>query len=97
MSYYENRTITTSNVHLHGGNTAVTMSFNDHSESPVPFHVLKLDAGAHTLNVFFMHHDGPNLAEVLQHIIDAATEQLEKLTVQAWTNAIEELATKVEG
>jgi hypothetical protein len=73
------------------------LGFNDHSDSAVPFHTIKLEVGDHTLNVFFMHHDGPSLPETLQHIIESATAQLEQLNSQAWVNAIEELSTKVDG
>jgi len=72
------------------------LGFNDHSDSAVPFHTLKLEAGDHTLNVFFMHHDGPNLVETLQHIIESATAQLEELSSKAWVNAIEELSLEVK-
>jgi len=90
MFYNPNRTTTTTNVHCHGDNT-VTMGFNDHSDSDLPFHVMKLEAGEHTLNVFFRHHDGPNLVQVLRSIVESATAQLEDLNDHSWTNAIEEL------
>ncbi|CAB4154348.1 hypothetical protein UFOVP629_79 [uncultured Caudovirales phage] len=94
MSYNPNRTSTSTNVHCHGDNT-VTMGFNDHSDAAMPFHVMKLEAGEHTLNVFFRHHDGPNLVEVLRNIVESATAQLEELSTHAWVNAIEELSTEV--
>jgi hypothetical protein len=72
------------------------LGFTDHSDSAVPFHTLKLEAGDHTLNVFFMHHDGPSLTEALQNIIESATVQLEQLSSKAWVNAIEELSLEVK-
>lgn len=95
MSYNPNRTVTSTNVHLHG-DTTVTMGFNDHSDSDMPFYVMKLEAGEHTLNVFFMRYDGPTLVDALQNIIASATAQLQELNSQAWVNAIEELSTKVD-
>lgn len=88
MSYNPNRTSTSTSVHCHGNNT-VTMDFNDHSDAAMPFHVMKLEAGEHTLNVFFRHHDGPNLVEVLRNIVESATAQLEVLSTHAWVNALD--------
>lgn len=88
-------TSTSTNVHMSEGHEVV-MSFHDHSDNLLPFYTIKLDTGDHTLNVFFMPTDGPNFAEVLQHIIGVATEQLEKLSGTAWDNTINELSTKVD-
>lgn len=92
----QDATATSTNVHVREGHR-INLGFTDHSDSAVPFHTLKLEAGDHTLNVFFMHHGGPSLTETLQHIIESATAQLEQLNSQAWVNAIEELSTKVDG
>ena len=93
-------TSTSTNVHLRG-DCKVSMEFHDFTDpvlSAMPFRTMQLNAGDHTLNVFFKEHcDAPNLAEVLQQIIESATAQLEQLNSQAWVNAIEELSTKVDG
>ena len=95
MSYNPKATGTSTNVHIREGHD-VALSFHDHSDSAVPFHTLKLEAGDHILNVFFMHHDGPNLVEVLHNIIESATAQLEELSSTAWVNAINELSLEVK-
>lgn len=95
MSYNPRATATSTNVHVREGHD-VALSFNDHSDSAMPFHTLKLEAGDHILNVFFTHHDGPNLVEVLHNIIESATAQLEELSSTAWVNAINELSLEVK-
>ena len=73
------------------------MEFNDFTDpvvSAVPFRTLQLNAGDHTVNVFFMDNSGPNLVDVLKQIIEAATVQLDELSAIAYVNAINELGVK---
>lgn len=92
MSYAH--TTTSTSVHLRS-DSKVSMEFNDFTDpilSTMPFRTLQLNAGDHTLNVFFKEYcDGPNLADVLKQIIEAATKQLEELHSLAYINAINEL------
>ena len=94
MSY--DNTSTSTNVHLRG-DSRVNMEFNDFTDpvvSAVPFRTLQLNAGDHTVNVFFMDNSGPNLVDVLKQIIEAATVQLDELSAIAYVNAINELGVK---
>ena len=94
MSY--DHTSTSTNVHLRG-DSRVNMEFNDFTDpvvSAVPFRTLQLNAGDHTVNVFFMDNSGPNLVDVLKQIIEAATVQLDELSAIAYVNAINELGVK---
>lgn len=94
MSY--DHTSTSTSVHLRG-NSRVNMTFNDFTDpvvSAVPFRTLQLNAGDHTVNVFFMDNSGPNLVDVLKQIIEAATVQLDELSAIAYVNAINELGVK---
>lgn len=86
---------TSTNVHLTGCyNPKVSIEFNDYLDCAAPFRTLKLCAGDHEVNVFFMEHSEQNLAEVLKQIIDSATIKLEELHTQAYINAINELGSK---
>ena len=95
MSY--DHTSTSTSVHLRG-DSRVNMEFGDFTDpvlSAVPFRTLQLNAGDHTVNVFFKEHcDGPNLVDTLKQIIEAATKQLEELSAIAYVNAINELGVK---
>lgn len=95
MSY--DHTSTSTSVHLRAG-SRVSMEFNDFTDpvlSAVPFRTLQLNAGDHTVNVFFKEwEDGPNLADVLKQIIESATKQLDELSALAWVNAVNELGVK---
>lgn len=95
MSY--DHTSTSTSVHLRAG-SKVSMEFNDFTDpvlSAVPFRTLQLNAGDHSVNVFFKEwEDGPNLADVLKQIIESATKQLDELSALAWVNAINELGVK---
>ena len=95
MSY--DHTSTSTSVHLRG-NSRVNMTFNDFTDpvvSAVPFRTLQLNAGDHTVNVFFKEwEDGPKLMDVLKQIIEAATVQLDELSAIAYVNAINELGVK---
>lgn len=95
MSY--DHTSTSTSVHLRAG-SRVSMEFNDFTDpilSAVPFRTLQLNAGDHTVNVFFKEYeDGPNLTDVLKQIIESATKQLDELSAIAYVNAINELGVK---
>jgi hypothetical protein len=75
------------------------MEFGDFTDpilSAMPFRTLQLNAGDHTVNVFFKEHcDGPNLVDTLKQIIEAATKQLEELSAQSWVNAINEIGAEL--
>jgi hypothetical protein len=86
---------TSTNVHLTGYiDPKVKVEFNDYLDCGAPFRTLKLIAGDHEVNVFFMEHGGPNLADTLQQIIEAATAKLDELSALAWVNAVSELGVK---
>lgn len=91
-------TSTSTNVHLRG-DCKVSMEFHDFTDpvlSAMPFRTMQLNAGDHTVNVFFKEHcDGPNLVDTLKQIIEAATKQLEELSAQAWVNAINEIGAEL--
>lgn len=95
MSY--DHTSTSTSVHLRG-DSRVSIEFNDFTDpvlSAVPFRTLQLNAGDHTVNVFFKEYeDGPNLMDVLKQIIESATKQLDELSAIAYVNAINELGVK---
>jgi hypothetical protein len=97
MSY--DHTSTSTSVHIRAG-SKVSMEFNDFTDpvlSAVPFRTLQLNAGDHTVSVFFKEwEDGPNLADVLRQIIESATAQLEELSSTAWVNAINEIPLEVK-
>ena len=80
MSYDHTRTSTS--VHLRG-DSSVSMEFNDFTDpviSAMPFRTLQLNAGDHSVSVFFKEHsDGPNLADVLKQIIEVSTKKLDEL------------------
>ena len=87
MSY--DHTSTSTSVHLRG-DSRVSMEFNDFTDpvlSAMPFRTLQLNAGDHTVSVFFKENsDGPNLADVLKQIIEVATKQLEELPSLSYIN-----------
>ena len=87
MSYDHTRTSTS--VHLRG-DSRVSMEFNDFTDpvlSAMPFRTLQLNAGDHTVSVFFKENSaGPNLADVLKQIIEVATKQLEELPSLSYIN-----------
>jgi hypothetical protein len=86
---------TSTSVHLTGFiNPKVAIEFNDYLDCATPFRTLKLCAGEHEVNVFFMEHGGPNLVDVLKQIIEAATTKLDELSASAWVNAVSELGVK---
>lgn len=93
MSY--DNTSTSTSVHIRAG-SKVSMEFNDFTDpilSAVPFRTLQLNAGDHTVSVFFKEwEEGPNLMDVLKQIIEAATKQLDELSALAYVNAIHELS-----
>jgi len=95
MSY--DHTSTSTSVHLRAG-SKVNIEFNDFTDpilSSVPFRTLQLNAGDHTVSVFFKEYDeGPNLIDVLKQIIEAATVQLDELSAIAYVNAINELGVR---
>jgi hypothetical protein len=95
MSYDHTSTSTT--VHLRG-DSKVSMEFRDFTDpvlSAMPFRTLQLNAGDHSVSVFFKENsDGPNLADVLKQLIEVATKQLEELSTLAWVNAIKELGSE---
>ena len=95
MSY--DHTSTSTSVHLRG-DSRVSMEFNDFTDpvlSAMPFRTLQLNAGDHSVSVFFTEHsDGPNLADVLKQIIEVSTKQLEELSSLAWVNAVKELGSE---
>lgn len=92
MSY--DNTSTSTSVHIRAG-SKVSIEFNDFTDpvlSAVPFRTLQLNAGDHSVSVFFKEwEDGPNLMDVLKQIIEAATVQLDELSAIAYVNAINEL------
>lgn len=92
MSY--DNTSTSTSVHIRAG-SKVSIEFNDFTDpvlSAVPFRTLQLNAGDHSVSVFFKEwEDGPNLMDVLKQIIEAATVQLDELSSIAYVNAINEL------
>ena len=86
---------TSTNVHLTGFiNPKVAIEFNDYLDCATPFRTMQLNAGDHTVNVFFMEHGGPNLVDALKQIIEAATTKLDELSALAWVNAVSELGVK---
>jgi len=90
MSY----TNTSTNVHFHG-DTTIKLSFNDHTDCDLPFRTLKLEVGNHELNVFFRERDAaPRLINVLHQIIEAATEQLNVLSLQEFVDDINKEGVK---
>lgn len=92
MSY--DNTSTSTSVHIRAG-SRVSIEFNDFTDpvlSAVPFRTLQLNAGDHSVSVFFKEwEDGPNLMDVLKQIIEAATKQLDELSALAYVNAVHEL------
>ena len=87
MSY--DHTSTSTSVHLRG-DSRVSMEFNDFTDpvlSAMPFRTLQLNAGDHSVSVFFKENsDGPNLADVLKQIIEVATKQLKELPSLSYIN-----------
>jgi len=84
---------TSTNVHLTGFyKPKVSIEFNDYLDCGAPFRTLKLCAGEHEVNVFFMEHNEPDLIEVLKQIIESATNKLNEVSVSAWVNAVKELS-----
>lgn len=87
---------TSTNVHLTGCiDPKVKVEFNDYLDCGVPFRTLRLIAGDHEVNVYFMEHGGPSLFDTLHQIIESATAKLDELSSLAYINAINELGVQV--